>query len=145
MPHWDKFGAKHACTLLHIDEAQVIQVKIESNNGHTSIQVGAGAKKSSRLTKPLEGHFKKYGVPPKQKIIEFPVSPSNVLAPGTKLYAQHFVAGQLVDVCSISKGKGFQGGIKRWNFKGLPASHGVSAAHRSLGSTGHSTVHTIIY
>ena len=100
-------------------------------------QVGAVDKEARKCKKPELLHFHKYGVVPKFKVHEFRVSPDAILPSGTPLNARHFVPGQYVDVTGISIGKGFQGAMKRWGFKGQPATHGTSRTHRSLGSTGH--------
>ena len=100
-------------------------------------QVGAVDKEARKCTKPELLHFQAHGVVPKHKVQEFRVSEDAVLPSGTVLNARHFVPGQYVDVTGISIGKGFQGAMKRWGFKGQPATHGTSRTHRSLGSTGH--------
>ncbi len=99
-------------------------------------RLGYGKAKVKNVTQPNRGHFAKAKVEPKQKLVEFRVDADALLEPGATLSAAHFSAGQKVDVCGTSKGKGFAGGMKRWNFSGLEASHGVSISHRSLGSTG---------
>ena len=98
--------------------------------------MGWGTAKVKNVSKPNKGHFAKAKVEPKLKLVEFRVAPDALLEPGARLSAAHFVVGQKVDVCGTTKGKGFAGGMKRWNFAGLEASHGVSVSHRSLGSTG---------
>lgn len=105
-------------------------------NGYTAIQVGGGTRKVSRLTKADRGNFAKAEVEPKRKLAEFRVSPDNLIEVGAEITADHFVPGQFVDVTGTSQGKGFQGAMKRWNFGGLRATHGVSVSHRSHGSTG---------
>lgn len=100
------------------------------------MQLGWGQAKVKNVTKSNKGHFAKAKVEPKKKLVEFRVAPDAMLEPGATLSAAHFVAGQKVDVCGTSKGKSFQGAMKRWNFSGLEASHGVSISHRSHGSTG---------
>lgn len=124
------------CTCLYIPQCQVIQTKTEEKDGVNALQVGAFNVKMKKVTKPLMGHFAKAGVEPKRYLREFKVSRDCLLPPGTEITARHFVLGQYVDVHGRSKGKGFQGVMKRHNFKGQPASHGVSLTHRSLGSTG---------
>lgn len=136
MHDYDEWGKVHALTVLHVDNCQVLQVKTKAKDGVNSIQIGAGYKKIKNLTKPLMGHFARAGVPPKRHIVEFPITPDAVIPVGTTLSVRHFLPGQFVDVRGIGTGKGFQGAMKRWGFKGLPASHGVSLAHRSLGSCG---------
>ncbi|RYG59811.1 50S ribosomal protein L3, partial [archaeon] len=105
-------------------------------NGYTALQLGVGEAKPQRVSLPLQGHFDKVGVKPKRQLQEFRVSPDCLLPAGSTVSAQHFVPGQLVDVCGISKGKGFQGVMKRWNFRGGAATHGNSVSHRVPGSTG---------
>src|SRR4029077_5203491 len=105
-------------------------------NGYTALQLGAGTRKPSRLTKAARQNFAVAKVEPKRKLVEFRVSPDNVIEVGAELTADHFVPGQFVDVTGTNQGKGFQGAMKRWNFGGLRATHGVSLSHRSLGSTG---------
>ena len=122
-------------TLLLVDDCQVISTQ-DKGNDKVSVQVGAGSVKLKNVTKPLKGHFAKNEVAPKHKMVEFKVSADNALASGVDLTVGHFVAGQFVDVVGTSMGKGFAGWMKRWNFAGLRASHGVSLAHRSGGSTG---------
>jgi large subunit ribosomal protein L3 len=122
-------------TLLLVDDCQVISAQDKGDN-KLSVQVGAGSVKLKNVTKPLKGHFAKNEVAPKHKMVEFRVSANDTLTSGTNLTAGHFVAGQFVDVVGTSVGKGFAGWMKRWNFAGLRASHGVSIAHRSGGSTG---------
>ncbi len=122
-------------TVLKIDNCKVIDVKTESRDGYTSVQLGAGLRKEKNLSKALKGHLAKSGVTPKE-IREFRVSADCVLNVGDEILPSHFVKGQFVDVSGKSIGKGFAGGMKRWNFRGLEATHGVSVSHRSLGSTG---------
>ncbi|PPR08685.1 MAG: 50S ribosomal protein L3 [Proteobacteria bacterium] len=123
-------------TVLQVRDCQVVQKKTTGVDGYNAIQLGMGAKKASRTNKPLAGHFAKANVEPKQYVREFRVSEENLLEVGTALNADHFEAGAIVDAQAITIGKGFQGGMKRHNFGGLRASHGVSISHRSLGSTG---------
>ncbi|KAG5181324.1 translation protein [Tribonema minus] len=133
---WDAWGERHAVTVLHLDACQVTQVCREETHGYTAVQVGAGEAKPKNVRKSLAGLFAKAGVPPKRRLGEFRVTPDALLPVGFRLRAQHFVPGQLIDVRGTTKGKGFQGGMKRWNFKGQRASHGVSKTHRHIGSTG---------
>jgi len=123
-------------TVLKVDQCQVVAVRTAEKDGYTAVQLGVGKAKVKNVTKPERGHFAKAKVEPSMKLKEFRVDADALLEPGAKLSAAHFVAGQKVDVCGTSKGKGFAGGMKRWNFAGLEASHGVSISHRSLGSTG---------
>ena len=123
-------------TVLKIDNCQVVSTRSEDKDGYISVQLGAGTAKVKRVSKAQRGHFAKSKVEPKQRIAEFRVSGENILELGAELGANHFVVGQYVDVRATSKGKGFAGAMKRHNFGGLRATHGVKKAHRSLGSTG---------
>ena len=123
-------------TVLKVDNCQVVAVRTDDTDGYTAVQLGVGTAKVKNVTKPMRGHFAKAKVEPKRKLVEFRVSPDALLEVGAELSAAHFVAGQFVDVTGTSIGKGFAGGMKRWNFGGLRATHGVSVSHRSLGSTG---------
>ncbi|CBI26013.3 hypothetical protein AAG906_027631 [Vitis piasezkii] len=133
---WDKWGARVPITVLWLDDNIVSQVKTFEKEGLNALQVGCGQKKAKHLTKPEVGHFRAQGVPLKRKLREFPVTEDALLPVGTTIGVRHFVPGQYVDVTGITRGKGFQGGMKRWGFKGMPASHGASLSHRSIGSTG---------
>jgi len=123
-------------TVLKVDNCQVVAVRTEETDGYTAVQLGVGTAKVKNVTKPMRGHFAKAKVEPKRKLAEFRVSADALLEIGAELTAAHFVPGQFVDVTGTSIGKGFAGGMKRWNFGGLRATHGVSVSHRSLGSTG---------
>jgi large subunit ribosomal protein L3 len=123
-------------TVLKLEKLQVLSQRTADKHGYTAIQVGAGTRKPSRLTKSERGGFAVASVEPKRKLAEFRVSPENLIEVGAEITADHFVAGQFVDVTGTSQGKGFQGAMKRWNFGGLRATHGVSVVHRSHGSTG---------
>jgi large subunit ribosomal protein L3 len=114
----------------------VVAARRPEVDGHAAVQLGIGRARAKRVTKPMRGHFAKAKVTPKAKLAEFRVSADALLEPGTSLGVDHFVVGQYVDVCGTSIGKGFAGAMKRWGFKGLRASHGVSVSHRSHGSTG---------
>ena len=129
-------GTHVPVTVLHLDQLQVVAAMTQEKDGYTAVQLGLGKAKVKNVTQPMRGHFAKAKVEPKKKLVEFRVAPDALLEPGATLSAAHFAVGQKVDVCGTSKGKGFAGGIKRWNYAGLEASHGVSASHRSLGSTG---------
>ncbi len=123
-------------TVLHLDGVQVISRREMDTDGYTAVQLGAGSAKVKNVAKPQRGHFGKAEVEPKAVVHEFRVDEDGLLDVGAELSADHFVAGQMVDIQGRTQGKGFAGGMKRWNFGGLRASHGVSVSHRSLGSTG---------
>jgi large subunit ribosomal protein L3 len=123
-------------TVLKLDNVQVLSHRTVEKNGYTAVQLGVGTRKPSRLTKADRGNFAKAEVEPKRKLVEFRVSADNLIEVGAEITADHFVPGQFVDVTGTSQGKGFQGAMKRWNFSGLRATHGVSVSHRSHGSTG---------
>lgn len=123
-------------TVLKVEGCKVVSVRTMDKDGYTALQLGLGEAKAKRLSKAVKGHFAKQNVEMKRKLVEFRVSEDCVLNPGDELSANHFVAGQFVDVVGTSLGKGFAGAMKRHNFAGLEASHGVSVSHRSLGSTG---------
>ncbi|XP_015900059.1 large ribosomal subunit protein uL3m [Ziziphus jujuba] len=133
---WDKWGARVPITVLWVDDNIVSQVKTIDKDCTTALQIGCGHKKAKHLTKPEVGHFRAQDVPLKRKLREFPVTDDALLPVGTSLGVRHFVPGQFVDVTGITRGKGFQGVMKRHGFKGGPASHGASLSHRSGGSTG---------
>ncbi|MEO4040733.1 50S ribosomal protein L3 [Hoeflea sp. CAU 1731] len=123
-------------TVLRLKNCQVVAQRTEEKNGYTAVQLGAGMAKPKNTTKPMRGHFAAAKVEPKAKLAEFRVSTDNMLEIGSELTAEHFVPGQKVDVTGTSVGKGFAGAMKRHNFGGLRATHGVSVSHRSHGSTG---------
>ena len=129
-------GTHVPVTVLKIDGCQVVAARTQERDGYSAVQLGVGTRKVSRTSKPMRGHFAKAQVEPKRKLAEFRVSADNLIDVGLELSAEHFVAGQKVDVTGTSIGKGFQGAMKRHNFGGLRASHGVSVSHRSHGSTG---------
>ena len=129
-------GTHVPVTVLQIDELRVVAAKTVEKDGYTAVQLGWGKAKVKNVSQPNRGHFAKAKVEPSAKLTEFRVDADGLLEPGAALSAAHFTAGQKVDVCGTSKGKGFAGGMKRWNYSGLEASHGVSISHRSLGSTG---------
>lgn len=129
-------GAHLAVTVLKVDNCEVVASRTLEKDGYTAVQLGVGVAKPKNVTKPMRGHFAKAKVEPKRKVAEFRVSPDAVLEPGTGIGVGHFVIGQYVDVTGTSIGKGFAGAMKRHNFGGLRASHGVSISHRSHGSTG---------
>lgn len=133
---FDANGKHVPVTVLKLDNCQVVSVQTKEKNGYTAVQLGAGVKKAKNTNKPQRGTFAKAKVEPKEKMFEFRVDDKNVLEVGAELSADHFVPGQFVDITGITIGRGFQGGMKRWNFGGLRATHGVSVSHRSIGSTG---------
>src|SRR5512141_1126487 len=123
-------------TVLRLDRCQVVGHRTSEKNGYTALQLGAGTPKVKRLSRAARGHFAVANVEPKRKLAEFRVSPENVIEVGAEITADHFVEGQFVDVSGTTIGKGFAGAMKRHNFGGLRATHGVSISHRSHGSTG---------
>jgi len=123
-------------TVLRMENCQVVAQRTEEKNGYTAVQLGVGLSKVKNTTKALRGHFAKASVEPKAKLAEFRVSPDNLLDVGAEITADHFVAGQKVDVTGTTVGKGFQGVIKRHHFSGGRATHGNSVSHRTHGSTG---------
>lgn len=129
-------GRQLPVTVLQIENCQVTAIRTEEKDGYTALQLGVGAAKVSRVSKANRGHFGKAKVEPKKKLAEFRIDPKNTVDVGAELGANHFIAGQFVDVQSTTKGKGFAGVMKRHNFGGLRATHGVSVSHRSHGSTG---------
>ena len=129
-------GTHVPVTVLHLDGLQVVSQRTDEKDGYTAVQLGWGRAKVKNVSQPNRGHFAKTKVEPKAKLVEFRVASDALLEPGATLSPAHFVVGQKVDVCGMTQGKGFAGGMKRWNFSGLEASHGVSISHRSLGSTG---------
>ena len=129
-------GTHVPVTVLHLDDVEVVDARTQERDGYTAVQLGIGKAKVKNVTKPMRGHYARGKVEPKQHLVEFRVAEDAVLEAGSKLSAAHFVVGQKVDVTGTSKGKGFAGAMKRWNFAGLEASHGVSISHRSHGSTG---------
>ncbi len=129
-------GTHVPVTVLHFDQVQVVAARTEERDGYSAVQLGWGSAKVKNVSKPNRGHFAAAKVEPKAHLREFRVDAEALLEVGTTLSAAHFLVGQRVDVCGTSKGKSFQGVMKRWNFRGLEASHGVSVSHRSHGSTG---------
>ncbi|WP_347267419.1 50S ribosomal protein L3 [Paracoccus sp. (in: a-proteobacteria)] len=129
-------GKQVPVTVLHVDNVQVIAQRTVETDGYVALQLGAGEAKAKRVTGAMRGHFAKANVAPKRKIAEFRVTPENLVEVGEEIVADHYFAGQYVDIAGTSIGKGFAGGMKRHNFGGLRASHGVSISHRSHGSTG---------
>jgi large subunit ribosomal protein L3 len=129
-------GSHSPVTVLRVRDCEVVAAREPARDGYCAVQLGLGKAKVKNVTKPMRGHFAKANVAPKAKLAEFRVSEDALLEPGTALSVEHFVVGQYVDVCGTSIGKGFAGAMKRWGFKGLRASHGVSLSHRSHGSVG---------
>jgi len=129
-------GTHVPVTVLQLDDVQVVAQRTTEKDGYSALQLGAGKAKAKRTPKAMRGHFAKASVEPKRKLIEFRVPEDALIEVGAKITADHFVAGQRVDVAGLSIGKGFAGAMKRWNFGGLRASHGVSISHRAHGSTG---------
>jgi large subunit ribosomal protein L3 len=129
-------GTHVPVTVLHLDEVRVVAARTVETDGYAAVQLGIGRAKTKNVSKPQKGHYAKAKVEPAMKLVEFRVAEDALLEAGAVLSPAHFSVGQFVDVAGITKGKGFAGGMKRWNFAGLEASHGVSISHRSLGSTG---------
>ncbi len=129
-------GRQVPVTVLQLDGLQVVSQRTADRDGYTAVQLGAGTAKAKRVAAPMRGHFAKANVAPKRKLAEFRVSPENLIEVGEEITADHYFAGQFVDIAGTSIGKGFAGAMKRHNFGGLRASHGVSISHRSHGSTG---------
>ena len=125
-------------TVLKVDDCQVVSVRTAEQHGYDAVQLGVAPVKPGRTTKAMRGYFAKSNVEPRAKLAEFRVSENALLDVGAQLSVAHFVPGQFVDATGASIGKGFAGAMKRHNFSGLRASHGVSVSHRSHGSTGHS-------
>jgi large subunit ribosomal protein L3 len=139
---WDSQGTRHPISVMCVDRCHVLQVKepqFTDRRERWAVQVGAGPKRPYKVNKAARYHFAHAGVEPKQEVCEFHVQKDAIVPVGTELRASHFTPGQFVDVTGTSIGKGFQGPMKRWGFKGGSASHGNSKAHRSHGSTGQST------
>ncbi|TAH32624.1 MAG: 50S ribosomal protein L3 [Alphaproteobacteria bacterium] len=137
MTRWYTEDGQHVpVTVLHVDNCEVVGQRSVEKNGYTAVQLGIGTRKVKNVSKSLRGQFAAAKTEPKAKLVEFRIDPANMLNVGDKLSAEHFVVGQFVDVCGISIGRGFQGPMKRHNFAGLKATHGVSIRHRSHGSTG---------
>ncbi|CTQ50088.1 50S ribosomal protein L3 [Jannaschia donghaensis] len=129
-------GKQIPVTVLQLDGLQVIGQRTDDKHGYTAVQLGAGTAKVKRTSQAMRGVFKNAGVEPKRKIVEFRVDADAMIEVGEEIIADHYFEGQYVDVAGTSIGKGFQGAMKRWNFGGLRATHGVSISHRSHGSTG---------
>ncbi len=129
-------GKQVPVTVLQLENLQVVAQRTVEKDGYTAVQLGAGLAKAKRTTAAMRGHFAKASVEPKRKVAEFRVSEDCLIGVGEEIIADHYFAGQFVDIAGTSIGKGFQGAMKRHNFGGLRASHGVSVSHRSHGSTG---------
>jgi len=133
---FDDTGNHVPVTVLKVEGCQVVAQRTLERDGYTAVQLGVGAAKPKRIGKAMRGHFAKAKVEPKRRVAEFRVSEDALLEPGAEIAASHFLPGQFVDVSGTSIGKGFAGAMKRHNFRGLEATHGVSISHRSHGSTG---------
>ncbi|SMP18748.1 50S ribosomal protein L3 [Shimia sagamensis] len=129
-------GKQIPVTVLSLDGLQVVAQRTEEKDGYTAVQLGAGTAKAKRTSKAMRGHFANAKVEPKRKLVEFRVPSEGLIEVGAEISAEHFLEGQKVDVAGTSIGKGFAGAMKRHNFGGLRATHGVSISHRSHGSTG---------
>ena len=129
-------GKQVPVTVLQLDKLQVVAQRTADKDGYTAVQLGAGSAKAKRTSQAMRGHFAVAKVEPKRKVAEFRVAPENLINVGEEITADHYFEGQFVDVAGTSIGKGFAGAMKRHNFGGLRASHGVSISHRSHGSTG---------
>ena len=129
-------GRQVPVTVLQMENLQVVAQRTSEKDGYSAVQLGAGAAKAKRTSAAMRGHFAAAKVEPKRKIAEFRVSAENLIEVGEEIIADHYFEGQFVDVSGTSIGKGFAGAMKRHNFSGLRATHGVSISHRSHGSTG---------
>jgi len=133
---YNQEGNQVPVTVLDVNGVQVVSQRTKDKDGYTAVQLGIGVRKASRVNKATRGHYAKAKVEPKRQLTEFRVDEKNLVEVGAELAASHFLPGQFVDVTGTSLGKGFAGAMKRWNFAGLEATHGVSVVHRSHGSTG---------
>ena len=133
---FDEAGTHVPVTILSLEGCQVVSHRTKDRDGYVALQLGAGTKKAKNTSKAMRGHFAKGEVEPKHRIVEFRVSEDNLIDVGAEITADHYVPGQKIDVTAATVGKGFAGAMKRWNFAGLRATHGVSVSHRSHGSTG---------
>ncbi len=133
---FDEAGQHVPVTVLSLDGCQVTGQRTVEKDGYTALQLGAGAKKAKNTSNAMRGHFAKAQVEPKRVVTEFRVTQDALIDVGAELTADHFVAGQKVDIQGVTVGKGFAGAMKRWNFGGMRATHGVSVSHRAHGSTG---------
>lgn len=133
---FDEAGNHVPVTVLQLEGCHVIDHRTVERDGYVALQLGAGAKKAKNTSKAARGHFAKASVEPKRVVAEFRVAQDQLIEVGAEITADHFIVGQRVDIQGVTVGKGFAGAIKRWNFGGLRATHGVSVSHRSHGSTG---------
>ncbi len=133
---FDEAGTHVPVTVLSLEGCQVVAQRTQDKDGYVALQLGAGAKKPKNTSKAMRGHFAKAEVEPKRTIAEFRVSEDMLIDVGAEITADHFLPGQKIDVTGTTVGKGFQGAMKRWNFGGMRATHGVSVSHRAHGSTG---------
>ena len=133
---FDEAGTHVPVTVLSLEGCQVTAHRTQDKDGYVALQLGAGAKKPKNTSKAMRGHFAKAQVEPKRTIAEFRVSEDMLIDVGAEITADHFLPGQKIDVTGTTVGKGFQGAMKRWNFGGMRATHGVSVSHRAHGSTG---------
>ena len=133
---FDDQGRHVPVTVLRVENCQVVAVRSEEKDGYVALQLGAGVAKVKNVSKSMRGHYAKNKVEPKKKLVEFRVDQAGLVEVGAEIGANHFIVGQFVDVQGKTIGKGYAGGMKRWGFGGLRASHGVSVSHRSIGSTG---------
>ena len=134
---WDVWGQRIPLTVLKLEHVAVVQVKTQEKEGYNALQLGIGRKSPRNVSYAQRVRFAKLNLECKRGLREFRVTSREALLPvGTEITVNHFIAGQYVDVRGVTIGKGFQGAMKRWGFAGLPASHGVSVSHRSLGATG---------
>ncbi|WP_394762556.1 50S ribosomal protein L3 [Phenylobacterium sp.] len=133
---FDEAGTHVPVTVLSLEGCTVVAQRTQDKDGYVALQLGAGAKKPKNTSKGMRGHFAKAEVEPKRKLAEFRVSEDMLIDVGSEITADHFLAGQKIDITGTTVGKGFQGAMKRWNFGGMRATHGVSVSHRAHGSTG---------
>ncbi len=133
---FDEDGIHIPVTVLKVDNVRVVSHKTQARDGYTAVQLSSGIAKVKNVSKPVRGHYAKAKVEPGRKLVEFRVDETNLPEIGAEIIADHFLPGQYIDVVGTTIGKGFAGVMKRWNFAGLEASHGVSVSHRSHGSTG---------
>jgi large subunit ribosomal protein L3 len=133
---FDEAGTHVPVTVLSLEGCTVVAQRTQDKDGYVALQLGAGAKKPKNTSKAMRGHFAKAEVEPKRTIMEFRVSEDMLIDVGSELTADHYLPGQKIDVTGTTVGKGFQGAMKRWNFGGMRATHGVSVSHRAHGSTG---------